>query len=140
MLLPLRQHFVGDRNRHVGRALGKDLLDQKLVLGRQIGVHQHHGDGFDLAIGDHLVRDRPDLRLIELLDDRARRANSFVDLQCVAALDERLRLDPGEIVMVAAVAAADERNVAEAARRQVSDHRAFAFEQRVGRDGRAEAD
>ena len=71
MLLPLRQHLVRDRDRDVGRAFGEDLLDQKLVLRRQIGVHQHHGDGFDLAFGDHFVGYRADLRLVELLDDRA---------------------------------------------------------------------
>ena len=42
--------------------------------------------------------------------------------------------------MIAAIAAADKRHVAEAARRQIADHRAFAFEQRVGGDRRTEAD
>ena len=140
MFLPLRQHFVGDRDRNVRCTLGKDFFDQKLVLRRQIRVHQNDRNRLDLPIRGKGVGQSANLRLVQFLDDAAGRPDAFVYLECVPALDERLRLHPGEIIVIAAIAATDERHVAKAARRQIADHCAFAFEQRIRRDRRTEAD
>ena len=56
MLLPLRQHLVGDRHRHARRPFGEYPLDQHFVLRREIGVQQHDGDRLDLTLRPRFVR------------------------------------------------------------------------------------
>ena len=70
----------------------------------------------------------------------ARRTDALVDLEGMAPLHERFRLHPGEVVMVLAVAAADEGHVAEALGRDIGDRRALALQQGIGGDCRAKPD
>ena len=95
---------------------------------------------FDLPVRDKGVGQGADLRLVQFLEDAAGWPDAFVYFECVAALDEGLGLHPGEIIVIAAIAATDERYVAKAARRQIADHRALAFEQRIRRDRCTKAD
>ena len=141
VLLPLRQHFVGDRDWNVRCTLGKDFFDQKLVLRRQIRVHQNDGDRLrsPLCAARVSARARTCASSSFSMTPPVGPMRSFIS-NALLALDERLRLHPGEIIVIAAIAAADERHVAKAARRQVPDYCAFAFEQRIRRDRRTEAD
>ena len=139
MFLPLRQHLIGDRDGNIWDLLREDRLYALLVARRQIGMEQHHGDRVDCAAGLDGLGERANLGFVERLDGLARRPNAFVDLEGIAALHERLRLHPGEVIVVPAVATSDEGNVPEAAGRNVCDRRALALEQRVGGDRGAES-
>ncbi len=96
-------------------------VDAPLVLRLDEGEQQADGDRLDLARCLQLAHDPAQPVLVERLEHDAVAIDALVELVAVAALDERLRLDPGDVVMRLAVAALDEGHVAEAARRQIGD-------------------
>ena len=139
-LLPLGQHLVGDADGQVRAFLREDRPRRALVVRRHEGEEEVDGDRLDPAQGLDLARDGADALDIERMVDLAPRQDALVHLVAVAALHQRLRLDPGDVVVALALAPLDEGHVAEPGRGQVGDRGAFALQDRVGRDGGAEAD
>ena len=140
VLLPLGQHVIRDGDRDVGQLLLQDLLGPALVLGAHVGEEEVHGHRLDGALLPDGLRDRAHALLVQRHVDRAVGHDALVDLVAVAALDQRLRLDPGDVVVAAPVAPLDEGDVAEALGRHVGDARALALEDGVGRHRGAEPD
>ena len=140
ILLPLGQDLVGDRERQARQLLGQDRLDRLLMGGVEVGEQQADGDGLDLRLGTDRSGDRTDLGRVERGDDLAIGVDALGQLEAVAALDQRLRLDPAHVVVGLAVAALDERDVLEAPGGDVGDDRTLALEHGVGRDRGAEPD
>ena len=140
MLLPLRQHVIGNRHRNARQMLGKNRLHAALMHRRQVRVQQHHRHRAHFAFRTQPLRQSRHLRFIERVDDFPRSADALIDFIGMAALHERLRLHPLQVVMVLAVAAANERNVAEAARGDIRHAGTLALQQRVGGHRGADAD
>ena len=138
VLLPARQHVVGDGDGHVRPFLGDDRRRASLVLRLDEGEHQADGDRLDLARGLQLAHDPAQPGLVERLEHDAVAVDPLVELVAVAVLDQRRRLDPEDVVVRLAVAALDEGHIAEAPRRKVGDVCALALQDGVGGDRRAE--
>ena len=141
VLLPLRQDLVGDRERQARQLLGQDRLHRLLVGRVEVGEQQADGDRRDLRLGrGSRPRPRAPRPGRAARDDRAIGVDALVELEAVAALDQRLGLDPAHVVVGLAVAALDERHVAKALGGDVGDDGTLALQHGVGRDRGAEAD
>ena len=140
VLLPLGQHVVGDGDRDVPQLLLQYLLGAALMVRRHVGEQEVHGHRLDGAVLPDRARHRAHAVLVERHVDRAVGHDPLADLVAVAALDQRLRLDPGDVVVAAPVAPLDEGDVAKALGRHVGDGGALALEDRVGRHRGAEPD
>ena len=140
VLLPLRQHVVGDRDRDIRQLRLQDLLGAPLMVRRHVGEQEVHGHRLDGAVLPDRARHRADAVLVERHMNRAVGHDPLADLVAVAALDQRLRLDPGDVVVAAPVAPLDEGDVAKTLGRHIGDGGALALEDRVGRHRGAEPD
>ena len=140
VFLPLRQHVVGDRDRNVRQLLLQDLLGPPFVIGRHVGEQEVDRHRLDGAFLPDLLRDGADPVLVERHVHRAVGHDPLVHLVAVAALDQRLRLDPGDVVVAAPVAPLDEGDVAKALGGHVGDLRALALQDCVGRHRRPQPD
>ena len=125
VLAPDRRHLVRERHRHARPQLGQQLARPQLVLRVEVGEQVTHGDRGAPASPAPPEQHGAQRLAVERLDSRpprpaARRADA------VAPPHHRRGLAPAEVVVVLAVDALDERDVLEAARRQVDDARARA--------------
>ena len=139
-LLPLGQHLVGDADRDVRALFGEDLLRRALVVGGHEGEEEVDGDRLDPAQCPDFAGNGADAVGVERVVDLAPRQNTPVHLVAVAPFHQRLGLDPGDVVVALALAPLDEGDVAKPGGGQVGDRGALALQDRVGRDGGAEAD
>ena len=105
-----------------------------------VGEQEVEGHRLDGAVLPDLLRDGADSVLVERHVYRTIGHDPLVHLVAVAALDQRLRLDPGDVVVAPPVAPLDEGDVAKALGRHVGHPGALALEDRVGRDRGPEPD
>jgi hypothetical protein len=101
-----------------------------------VGVQQADRDRLDLELAQPR-RDRSNLLLGKRAEHLALRAHALVQLEAQAALDERRRLRPEQVVEVRHAHAAELQHVAEALRRHERRARAAALQHRVRRHRRA---
>ena len=135
VLLLLAQDLARKRDRQAGQLLAQDLPHAPLVLRVAVRVQQADGDRLDAELAQP-PRDRAHLRVVERAQHLARRAHALVQLQPQAALDERRRLRPEEVVEMRHAHATQLQHVAEALRRHERSARAAALEHRVRRHRR----
>ena len=108
--------------------------DLALYRGKKDGRHAVVSFDADM-LGDERHR-----RFVERRDQLTLGAETPADLIGVGALHQRLGLDPGNVVVAAAVATLDEGNIAKAGGRDIGDLGAAARQERVGGNRRAETD
>ena len=139
VLLHLRQHSVGRRNRQIGEARIDQRLGLLLVCGIAIAVEEADRDGFD-AVGDQLLCGSSDIGLRQRMDHRAVGSNALRHFEPMAARHERFGLVPGEIEHVGHAYAPDFEHITEAARRDQTGPRARPLQDGVRSDSRAVQD
>ncbi len=138
VFLPLRQHVVGNRHRQVRQRRLQAIAHRTLVGGIDVGEQQVDGHRLDLAVGGDGGHRGVDAGHIQRQQDLARGEQAFIDLEAVAAQDQRFRAHPAAVVVMLAMAALQEGDVAEAAGRDIGNPCALAFEYRIGRHCRAQ--
>ncbi len=139
ILLPLRQHAVGNRQGLVLQFGGENLLDLQFMGRIEVGEQQADGDRFDLRNGPDLGGDPFHLRLVEGPHHLAIGIDALVEFEAVAALDQGLGLHPAHVIVIFAVAALDERHIAVALGGHIGNDGAFPLEHGVGGNRCADA-
>ena len=141
VLLPFRQDFVGNRDRHVAPELRLQYaLGVELVIRIEVGKEEANRDRLDLRHRPDLCGDRPHLRLIQRDQNVTVSVDTLVEFEAMSALGQRLWLHPAHVVVEFAIAALDENDVPVAAGRQVGDRCPLSFKDGVGRYGGPETD
>ena len=110
--------------------------DTRLHLRQRVGMQQHDGDGVDLCRRKS-ARDRLELRLVGLGDDRAVMGQSRPRLEDEMARHERLLLLEREAEGVGQLRAADLQDPPVALRDDEAEARALALDDRVQSQRRA---
>ena len=118
---------------NIRQLLFQNLLGAPFVVRGHVREQEVEGHRLNGAILPDLLRDGADPVLVERYVDRAVGHDPLIDLVTMASLDQRLRLDPGDVVVAAAVPPLDEGDVAKPLGRHIGHRRALALEDRVGR-------
>ncbi len=130
------QDLVRERDEGSGQAGAHDLAGQALVLGVGVGMEKADRDRVDT-----LARERgvglAHAVAVEALQHLAGGIEPLGDLDRAVARHQRARAVEEEIVGLGPVAAADDVDIARAARHEEADRGALALDQRVDGDGRA---
>ena len=135
IFLDLRQDLMADRDRNVRQRHAQTIRDGTLVRRIGVAVQQADRDALHLFRAQHLDR-RIDAGEIERDRDAAVRAQLFGHLQPQAALHQRARLGPADVVQHRHAQVADLQDVAEATRRDQRRASALALQHRVRPDRR----
>jgi len=130
------QDFVRERQIGVGQQGADDLAGDTLVLGIGIGVQEADRDRFHARIGQRAARIL-DAGALERRMNLAGGEHAFLGLQGETAGHQRTMLVEQKIIGLGPIAAADDVNVAGAARHDQASGSALALDQRVDGDGRA---
>ncbi len=125
-----------DRQGQIRRKLAHDFFDNPLVSIVAIGVKKADSDPLDVQRED-LSDDLLHLRAVDRVDDGARRAQPFVDLEATIAGNQRRGLSPGQIIRERAGRPHDLEDVPESLGRYQGDSCAVALDDEVGDDRRA---
>ena len=138
VLVHLRQHLGGDRDRHAGHHLVGNLPNALLVMAAGVGVHQADGQRLDpprLEVAELLTQ----VVLFQLAHGLAARAGALVRLDGELQRRQRLGLGPYDPAGEDAghEGAGDLKHLPVALRGHDADARALAFQDGVGGDRRA---
>ena len=99
VLALLAQDLARERDRRLRQRLGQDRAGPLLVLGVEVRVEEADRDRADAELAQP-GGDRPHVPFVERLHDRPVRSHALRHLEAEAALDERRRLAPEEVVHV----------------------------------------
>ena len=132
----LAQDVVRQRQIDARHRLPDHRAGDALVLGIGVGVQEAHRDRLD-AFGLQRLAGRGDARLLQRLVHLAAGEQPLVDLAGVAPRHQRLVPVEEQVVGFRPVAAADDVDVAGAARHDEAGLGALPLDQRVDRGGRA---
>ena len=131
----LRRHVGGQRDQHVRRACRDTVAHRPLMRRVGVGMQQRYGDRLVAAFDDS-IDDGGQRGIVQRRQHRTIEGHPLIELENVAPADQRRGLVHVEIVGLVALLTADQYDVAEAARGDQCRLRAFALDDRVGRNGR----